>query len=1523
MTRPQKRAADIGLAAISVEGGLIAPEQLAVIAAATPDLKTAAEYGCPKGTSLRDEITRYFRIGQAHWQGYARIESPTVTQTAAFVKALLEEAFGFALTGPHTHSRDDHRFRIAWEAKGGRVPIVVAAPIESGEAFTKSLPEFGDGADGRSARRSPAILLQDWLNANPEFYWGLVFAGDRVRLMRDNASFTRPAYVEADIGAIFRDEMFADFTALWLLIHASRFGADAAGPSDCALERWREAGQRAGTAARDRLRGNVEDALTALGQGFLDGNPALRGRLDDGSLTMQAWFEQLLRLVYRMIFLAVAEDRDLLHPPSATKAATELYANGYGFAYMRDRAAKRSSHDHHHDAWEGAKIVLRALEQGEKQLGLPALGGLFARGLTPDLDSATLPNRNFLTAVFRLSWLIEEGRRVRINWRDMATEELGSVYEGLLELVPVRGNDGRSFAFAGGAEAKGNARKISGSYYTPDSLVQTLLDSALDPVLQRAEDEGGVDAILALDVIDPACGSGHFLLGAARRMATRVAQIRANADGTDAPDYARAMRDVARNCISGVDRNPMAVELAKVALWIESVEPGKPLGFLDTNLVCGDSLLGIFDLKALEDGIPDDAYRPLTGDDKETAVWFRKKNKAEREGQGSFDWAAGGGGGLPPAKLATDMEHLRDLPEDTVADVEAKRSRFAAWVQDPKRYATKVACDLYVAAFLIAKRGGVPANANSAMIPTTAAVRAKLSGTLIYGPLEAASVDVAEAARALHWPLAFPEVMIGKGGFDVVIGNPPWERIKLQEQEYFASRDPDIAGAANAAARGVAIKALLDAEPGSAKSQLHEAFQTAKRIAEASTVFFTAPKDEDPTKIDLAKVSAARRYPWTGRGDVNTYALFAEHFLNLTRVDGRSGIVVPLGIATNETLSPFFGHLIDGARLISLVSMSEIKAWFAGTKDNQSFCLVTLGSSSSAHFVFRLDHIEELEDARRHFTLAPNEIAAINPNTKTAPVFRARRDAELTAQIYSRLPVLIEEGKGPAGNPWAVSFMRMFDMSSDSGLFRTSAQLAADGYRRDGTDWSRGLKSQPPQATLGLSGGQDAFHLDLSTGSAAPTSSRYVPLYEAKMIHQFDLRWGFYPEGEVDDTRALPRPSNSQKSDPTYEVAPRYWLPSENVSKAISASGWQRGWMLGWRDITNVTNERTLISSVVPIVGFGDKFLLMLPASEPSAVAALLGNFSALILDFVVRFKLGGTSLKYHFMKQFPILPPSAYSESDLAFIVPRVLELAYTSHALTPFARDLGYQGPPFSWDENRRAELRADLDAWFALAYGFSRDEVRYVLDPKDVMGEDYPSESFRVLQKNDFKVHGEYRTARLVLAAYDRLANAAPDLSAVADGAWDHRIDAAIDVRHIFAAIMKKTVGPVSPLDVRLTALFAAKPHLLMHYLSSDQQIQWRRLVGNQADLQASPAVAVLSAASPTAFTDAIDQLRAERSILYDMQARTWDRGAAIYHYAALGWADGRAAFVIHAMRSIATDTAVAALPQEERDWIAIAA
>ena len=463
MARNSTKRAEFGLNAIVIEGGLIAPEQVMTIAASADNPKLAASYDSPKGTTLKGELSRYFRIGQALWADFDRIEQPTVTRTAAFARDLLEQVFGFGeLEGPVEHRNGTRRYRIALEGAGGRVPIVVAAPVANGDGFTKALPEFGDGEQehgGGRAKRSPVVLLQDWLNANDEFYWGLVFAGDRVRLMRDNASLTRAAWIEADLGAMFRDEMFADFTAWWLLTHATRFGKAGTPPSSAPLERAREEGMKTGTAARERLREGVEHALLQLGQGLVEANPDLRARIESNAVSMTALFEELLRTVYRLIFLAVAEDRGLLHPGRTTRAARDLYSGSYGFAFWRERSRRRVARDTHHDAWEGMKVTLRALEQGEEMLGLPALGGLFARGRTPEMDTARLPNARFLEAVFRLGFLREDGSLHRINWRDMKTEELGSVYESLLEIRPLLNANG-TFELDSGA--KGNARKTSG-----------------------------------------------------------------------------------------------------------------------------------------------------------------------------------------------------------------------------------------------------------------------------------------------------------------------------------------------------------------------------------------------------------------------------------------------------------------------------------------------------------------------------------------------------------------------------------------------------------------------------------------------------------------------------------------------------------------------------------------------------------------------------------------------------------------------------------------------------------------------------------------------------------------------------------------------------------------------------------------------------------------------------------------------------------------------------------------------------
>jgi hypothetical protein len=1272
---------------LSLEGNLIAPAMVATADRREASEQTEADYRIRKGLTIREEISTAFRVGQSHFDAFAKVANPSADATRRFIKAFLQETFGFDDLVP----ADGALSFIA----GGRVPIVIVPPSD-------------EKLDRRSATlstdrtRSPAFALQDHLNEHDETLWGLVTNGTLIRLMRDNASLTRPAYIEADLSQIFTNEDAASFAVLWLVIHRTRFGVVGAPATDCALERWRDAGSKEGEVARDRLAVQVQLALKVLGSGFLEANPDLRDKLKSGEVNLTEWFNELLRLVYRLIFLMVAEDRNLLHPEKAKPDARKLYAEGYSLAALRAQCYRAASWDKHHDRYEGIKIVFHALAHGQDALALPALGGLFSDDKLPHLETARLRNRAFMEALYRLSWLDQKTGMVPVNWRAMETEELGSVYESLLELQPQLGDDGKTLLFASeAAEQKGNQRKTTGSYYTPDSLVQALLDTALDPVLDKTEAEADdpAKALLKLSVIDPACGSGHFLLAAARRIATRLARIRA--DGTPAlADFRHALRDVARSCLHGVDRNPMAVELTKVALWIETVDPGLPLGFFDAQIRCGDALLGVFDLKVLQGGIPDAAYKPLTGDDKDTAKYYLQANRAATSGQGGFDFGTGQVA-MPEMKpLALDFSGFRDLPEDTVEQIGAKAARFKELRKGQAFVRATAAANLYVAAFLLPKVGGAPAGASARTVPTTE----ELWMALNQGKIRQAMTDAPKAARrarAFHWPLEFPDVM-QRGGFDVVLGNPPWERIKLQEQEFFAALSPEIASAPNKAAREKLIKALAVAPGGSAERALSDAFTLAKREAEATGEFVRVDGED------------GGRFALTGRGDVNTYALFAELFANLARQ--RAGVIVPTGIATDATTAPFFAHLVEKQRLARMVDFENSTPIFPSVHRSFKFALVTLGrDAEEAHFAFFLTAPAQLAEPERNFTLSPSDIAAINPNTKTAPVFRSRADAELTARIYRKVPVLIDESRGAKGNSWGAFYLRLIHYGDHSEELYTEERAANEGFELNENAW------QKDQETL-------------------------LPIYESKFVNLLDHRHATSDSsGATSDI--------DKKAYPNKELFPRYWVTKRFFDDLMAKYKYRRGWLLAYRDIARSNDVRTLIATAIPR-GPASVNLPTLGFSDENPGHALLANMAALPLDFVARQSISGAHMTFGVLKQLPILPPNFYTEPRFAFITPKVLELTYTSHSLAPFARDLGHDGSPFAWDEDRRADLRADLDAFYARAYGLTRDELRYILDPADVKGPDYPSETFRVLKEKEIRHHGEYRTRRLVLAAWDRM-------------------------------------------------------------------------------------------------------------------------------------------------------------------------
>lgn len=1308
----RRKTTRLAFDALMVEGALIAPDMIADVAALKATAQSEAAYRIPPGLKLRDEIGRAWRIAEALWARFsqARAVGPLYAATQAFVDDLLRQVFGFtSLEAVVSRQVGTRAFPVRRVALGGRIPIAIAP---AGEGLDRGLDQFAE----ERRKRSASLFIQEVLNADDAARWGIATDGLRLRLLRDNASLTRPAYIEVDLERIFESGLYADFVALWLLIHESRFGAVDAAPSDCPLERWRDAGREAGAKARDRLGLGVEEALKELGTGFIEhlANSSMRETIQSGTLTPQALYEELLRLVYRLIFLFTTEDRGLLHDPKAGEAAKVLYAEGYSLARLRTLAARRAARDLNHDLYEGLKVVFRALWRGEEALGLPALGGLFRGSALPNLADAKITNKRLLEAVFRLAWIVEDRTLMRVNWRDMETEELGSVYEALLELTPRADLEKRQFLFAEGAEIKGNARKTSGSYYTPDSLVQLLLNRALDPVIDRAVNENpgrAAEALLDLTVLDPACGSGHFLLAAGRRLATRLVQLR-SLGAPSAEDWRHALCEVARHCLFGVDRNPMAVELCQTALWIESVEPGKPLTFLDAHVLCGDSLIGVWDLKALKKGVPDDAYKPLTGDNKTIANVAKKLNKAQREQPRQRDLFVGG-----PADLSSRARGLEDLPEDELQQVEAKAKAFAAFRNGDTWWSTKVACDLYIAAFFrpkVKREGALGGSHAADDVPTTTDVWAALEGHPPQGRLTARAIDAAEGVRAFHWPLAFPHAL-AKGGFDCVVGNPPWERIKLQEEEFFANRHPLIASAKNKAERSQRIDWLAEGmlvaqlhpelnhteAEDEAEKELYAEFSDSRRRAEATSLFAHLKADDNG------------RYPLTGVGDVNTYALFAETIAHTVANAGRAGFIVPTGIATDDSTKAFFSDIAESGKLIALLSFENEEFIFPAVHHSSRFCLLVLGGPDRdriADFVFFARQTEQVQDNRRRFTLSPADYGLLNPNTRTCPIFRSRKDAELTKEIYARVPVLVRERQDdhPEMNAWGVRLSMMFHMANDSHLFHS-------------------------QAGVGL-----------------------LPLYEGKMCDFYDHRAASYElRGDTRGFRVLPATTLEQHRDPHYQVAPFYWVKKDEALRRLPED-WTFKWLPVFKKVTATTNERTFLTSLLPLCGVGDSMNLVLPASllGTRVIAALVGNFAALVLDYVARQKIGGVNTNYFHVRQLPVLSPDAYSEADLDFIVPRVLELTYTADDLRPWAVDIGYEGPPFPFDPKRRAFLRSELDALYAQLYGLSREDLCYILDPASVMGSDYPSETFRVLKNSEEREFGEYLTQRLVLAAWDRL-------------------------------------------------------------------------------------------------------------------------------------------------------------------------
>lgn len=1085
-----------------------------------------------------------------------------------------------------------------------------------------------------------------------------------------------------------------------------------------------------------------------------DLTPAYLQQVRDGALF----------LLYRLLFVLNAEDRNLLPDNGGAYRHYSLTTARMRIARIRDSGNAFSPRVCMlHSNLAG---IFSAIDQGDRTLGIPAYnGGLFDAAAAPILERCALPDEVLADVIFTLSH-DQSGRDARyINYRDLSVQQLGSIYERILEYNVVEGDDGLTIRL------NNFARKDSGSYYTPEELVHLIIERTVGPLLDDAyeafrhhaeslkRDRRSVafrigllakhdpaSAMLGLKICDPAMGSGHFLVSLVDWLADRILEAMADAEtlvdwaGEDhayrsplavriddirsrivtaarenewpiveeqLEDRHIIRRMVLKRVIYGVDKNPMAVELAKVALWLHSFTAGLPLSFLDHHLRCGDSLFGEKVLPVMVDL-----------ERRGNLLIYEYTQRAK--------------------STATAMEQIEGLTDADITEVRTSADTFAQvekkirpltnlmdfmhalrWV-GPKDAEGKKALD----SFFDAQFGDPLDVLTGKKQPGNHARHAKRFREILHAAREHIATH-----GFLHWQVTFPGVWQNwdsgevEGGFDAVIGNPPWDRLKFQEVEWFAARQPAIAGKARAADRKKMIAALKKA---------HD------------------PLADDHEKAKAASMTAAEvarecgDYPLLSGGDTNIYSLFVEQAMSLTTRNGMIGLLVPSGIASDKTAAPFFRSVATASRLKALYDFENRRPdqpqFFPDVDSRFKFCVFIAGAVQRhfdhAHCGFFLGTTDQVENEERTFQMTADDFARFNPNTGTAPVIRTRRDADITRAIYRRFPILMDRTGAEVQSVFPVKYTRMFDMTNDSQFFMTGAELTERGY--------------PIRGNRYRMEGED-----------------YLPLYEGKMVHIYDHRAAsvkINPDN-IHNAALSAETGSRRKANPDYFPTPQYWV-SEN------AVDWPKGidWQLAFRDTTNTTNARTMIAAVIPKNGAGNKLPIL--AVEKSVrnytknIFMLHGNLCAILFDYILRQKMHGQSLNLYILEQLPMIPPEAYRrkfgpKTAREIVREEVLALTYTAHDLAPFAKDMGYTDPqtgdvlpPFTWDDDDRLRRRAKLDALYFLLYfpDDSRDALR------DLVAHIYAA--FPIVEREEMKAHGHYRSRDLCLAWINALADGNPD-------------------------------------------------------------------------------------------------------------------------------------------------------------------
>lgn len=760
---------------IRIEGSILTGDIIESIASGDrQDGQRSQDFGFPTGTPVKDEIADAWASARAFWSAYqSKIErlrdgASGVTETRNQWITPLLGMLGYT---PELAGKG--------EVVNGK-NYAISHRDTGRDGFPIHVMGWHDSLDKKrqdsGPRMSPHALVQEYINLTEHLY-AVVTNGRQLRLLRDSSRLIKLSFLEFDLERMFNEEIFSDFRILFRLLHASRMPVKQDAGSESIIERYHQDSLDSGSRIRDGLSLAVEDCIRDLANGFLshDANDVLRQSLNTSDRAATELYQNLLRLIYRMLFLMVIEERGLVYPKGADNRIRSIYESHYSIARLRSLAEKRHfAEEKYHDAWDALCSTFRLYAEPELglKLSIAPLGGLFQREAIGSLADCRLSNAVLLTAIRRLSYFQHPDTKqyMRVNYGALNVEEFGSVYEGLLEYDAklTEPSLGR-FEFH---LVQGEGRAASGSHYTPDELVQPLLKHSIDYLIaDKLKEADPQAALLSLRVADIACGSGHILLAAARRIGMELAILRTGEDQPSPSAMRVAVRDVIRNCIYGVDLNPMAVELCKVALWLEAHVPGQPLNFLDHHIKCGNAIVGFVHQEELEKGIPMEAFKTLPGDDKEVAAALRKRNKEGRaddkrqvkmklspENQKKLD------------EIRQRWLTLSGLPETNPVEIEAKREQFRKFSTSKDAFLLQQIAAIPIAQFYQPKTLD-----NKSCVITEQDYREYLIGQRTpQGQATASAWAIADRKKFFHWFLEFPEIM-QTGGFDCILGNPPYQ----------------------------------------------------------------------------------------------------------------------------------------------------------------------------------------------------------------------------------------------------------------------------------------------------------------------------------------------------------------------------------------------------------------------------------------------------------------------------------------------------------------------------------------------------------------------------------------------------------------------------------------------------------------------------------------------------------------------------------------------------------------------------